>query len=515
MNRILLTIICLLTASNSLWAGDVVIKKTREAITFVVDEDLPKPKRDLHRFPDSIGVRAILRDENMPVDDDGTRILAYSFKGDSLVLRGPAVLFEMLRAAYADHRPVVLSPDAVWLIISQGFSRYVNAHAEEMRPLLVNHEGKQDLTIVSQKDLLTEDVDWAALMDDFTMQLSQNTRGDLAKTIIADFSTTGVTERIASQVTLMDVFKQYYNYQVMYIVCGIPYITLTGTPQDWQRVLGKAQQLKVYPGIAPWIEKLEPILKEFVAASEGNPHQKFWQSIVRQKRVGELRGGGCSPDRPTMLDGWFLKLFPDKDGEVLDSIPYDYRYMPSEMVRVSFKYKMVDANGLVLSETPMELWAGFVGIDLNDATQALSPRIGWLVRTSNEEEELVQKFYTADQYYGGIKLENVSEVPLALTQIERIRSLSITFAQGKVTLPEWFYQLAINKLVINGQLSEAQEAKLRSVFGERVSINPPTTPARRQGSSVLETGAGAGDSSGAARRQFGFGPDGLVGIGAW
>lgn len=473
-------IITLLTLGISLWADDTVIKKSKGAVTFVVDEDLPKPKEELRCLADSIVAKVIMQSENMP-DDDGTRILSYSFKGSSLVMHGPAVLFDMLRTAYADHRPVVLSPDALWLIISQGFSRYVNAHAEEMRPLLVNHqEGRQNLSIVSQKDLLTEDADWAALLDGFTRQLGKNTKGDLAKNITADFSTTGATERIASQVVLMDVFKQYFNYQVMYIVCGIPYITLTGTPQDWQHVLSKTQKLKAYQGIAPWIEKLEPILKEFVAASEGKPRQVFWQSIVRQKRVGELRGGGCSPDKPTRLDGWFLKLFPDKDGKVFDSIPYDYRYMPSEMVRVGFKYKKVDAKGQMLSETPMELWAGFVGIDRNDNTQELAPRIGWLVRTSNEEEELVQKFFIAEKYYGGIKLQQVSEVPLALSQLEHIRNLDIEFNKREVTLPDWFYKLRIDHLIIKGELAEQQEIQLRRVFGERVSINPPATPAVRR-----------------------------------
>lgn len=471
-------IIMLLTIGISLWAADTVIKKSKGAVTFVVDEDLPKPKQELLRFPDSIVAKAIMRNENMP-DDDGTRILSYSFKGESLVMQGSAVLFEMLRIAYADHRPVVLSPDAIWLVISQGFSRYVNAHAEEMRSLLVSHEGKQDLTILSQKDLLTEDVNWAALLDDFALQLGKNTKGDLAETITADFSTTGTTERIASQVVMMDVFKQYFNYQVLYIVCGIPYITLTGTPQDWQRVLSKTQKLKTYQGIASWIEQLEPILKEFVVASEGKPRQVFWQSIVRQKRVGELRGGGCSPDKPTRLDGWFLKLFPDKDGKVLESVPYDYRYMPSEMVRVGFKYKKVDGKGQMLSEMPMDLWAGFVGIDLNDNTQELTPRIGWLVRTSNEEEELVQKFFGADRYYGGIKLENVNKVPLALSQLERIHYLGISFAKGKIELPDWFYKLQIDNLMIKGELTEQQEAELRKCFGERVNINPPTTPAKR------------------------------------
>ncbi len=471
-------VLLLLTMGINLWAADTVIKKSKGSFTFVVDEDLPKPKQDLRRIPDSIVAKVIIHNENMP-DDDGTRILAYSFKGDSLIMQGSAVLFDMLRTAYADHRPVVLSPDAIWLIISQGFSRYVNAHVEEMRPLLVSHDGKQDLAIVSSKDLLTEEVNWAALLDGFTRQLDKTTKGDLSQTITADFSTTGTTERIASQVVLMDVFKQYFNYQVMYIICGIPYITLMGTPLDWQRVLSKAQNLKVYSGVAPWIAQLESILKEFVAASEGKPCQTFWQSIVRQKRVGELRGGGCSPDKPTMLDGWFLKLFPDKDGKVFDSIPYDYRYMPSEMVRVGFKYKKVDGKGQVLSETPMDLWAGFVGIDLNDDTQELTPRVGWLVRTSNEEEEMVQKFYMADQYYGGIELQNISKVPLALSQLERINRLDIEFAKGKVILPDWFYKLQIDDLTIKGELNERQEAELLKTFGERVSINPPTTPATR------------------------------------
>ena len=471
-------VLLLLTMGINLWAADTVIKKSKGSVTFVVDEDLPKPKQELLRFPDSIVAKSIMRYENMP-DDDGTRILSYSFKDESLVMQGSAVLFDMLRMAYADHRPVVLSPDALWLVISQGFSRYVNAHSEEMRPLLVSHEGKQDLAIVSPKDLLTGEVDWAALLDDFTLQLGKNTKGDLAQTMTADFSTTGTTERIASQVVLMDVFKQYFNYQVLYIVCGIPYITLTGTPQDWQRVLSKTQKLKVYQGVAPWVAQLEPILKEFVAASGGKPRLAFWQSIVRQKRVGELRGGGCSPDNPTMLDGWFLKLFPDKDGKVFDSIPYDYRYMPSEMVRVGFKYKKVGAKGQVLSETPMDLWAGFVGIDLNDDTQELAPRIGWLVRTSNEEEELVQKFFGADRYYGGIKLQQVSEVPLALSQLEHIHYLDISFVKGKIELPDWFYKLQIDNLTIKGELDEQQEAELRNVFGDKVSINPPTTPAKR------------------------------------
>ena len=58
----------------------------------------------------------------------------------------------------------------VWLVISQGFARYVNAHAEEMRPKLVSHEGKMDLAILTEKDLLAEAIDWPSLIGNFASQ---------------------------------------------------------------------------------------------------------------------------------------------------------------------------------------------------------------------------------------------------------------------------------------------------------------------------------------------------------
>ena len=297
-------------------------------------------------------------------------------------------------------------------------------------------------------------------MEDFSEKIRKNTKGDLANIITGDFSTTNAVKRIASQVVVMDVFKQYFNYQVLYVVCGIPYITLKGTPDDWRKVLNKAQKLMEYDGIAPWIAKLEPILKEFVTASEGSPNQQFWQNIVRKKRVGELRGGGCSFDRPTTFDGWFLNLFPNKEGQVADSISHDYRYMPSEMVRVPFKYKKVGAKGDVLSETPMELWAGFVGMKEDKETKALIPQIGWMVRTSNESEELIRKFYNADSYYEGIKLTGINEVPIELTQLEHIKYLSLEFEGGKVVLPEWFTSLQIDQLDIKGEMSAEEKEGL-------------------------------------------------------
>jgi len=461
MKKFLRYIIVLLTAAP----GQLMAAPTQDGgTTFTVDADLPAPKEALYRLPAETLLQRLTMNAQIP--DDGTQVVDYSFRGESLVARDANVMFDLLRTAYADHRPVVLSPDAVWLTICQGFSRYVNAHAEQMRPLLVSHVGKLDLSVTSAQDLLNGQADWSALMQQFTNQISQHSKGGLAQTVTADFTTTTPTERIASQVTLMDAFKQYFNYEVIYIVCGIPSITLTGTPQDWRTVLSKTEQLKALfppPSAGPtetsWLSSLLPILREFVAASEGRVNRAFWQNIVRRKRVDELRGGGCM-GAATRLDGWFLKFFPNEYGELPDSVSYDYRGMPSQMVRVGFKYRKVTPGGQTVSETPMELWAGFVGMDEDRRTGALTPRIGWLVRTANEDEELVSKFYHLSS--SEIRLRDIAEVPLALTQIEHIRSLVLEFRDGKVNLPDWFTKMQIDELTIWGKLAAEEAEQLRT-----------------------------------------------------
>jgi hypothetical protein len=282
--------------------------------------------------------------------------------------------------AYAEHKSVTLSPDMMWLLISQGFARYVNAHSEELRSQLVYHEGKQDLMVMTKDDLLSGKADWGKLMNDFSKEIERHTKGEVAKTIAADFSTTTPVERIASQITLMESMKSYFNYLAGRIGCGIPSITLQGTPDDWRAVLSKTQKLGQY-GLSEWTQSLEPILNEFIKTAEGKPNQRFWQEMVKKKRVDEFASvRPCSADKPTELDGWILKFFPTESGYTLDKVPYT-KSMPAEFVRIEFKYRVIDPiTGSTMSETPMELMSGFIGAKEDEKNNMLTPQIGWLVR---------------------------------------------------------------------------------------------------------------------------------------
>lgn len=360
-----------------------VVKRSKGSITFVVDENLPAPQRDFRAFSGDRVAGWMLKDEGIPQEKH--KIVAASFLKDKLIATDKDIFFQCMILSYSDHRPVCISPDMVWMLISQGFARYVNAHPEELRDQLVYHTGKMDLVVESKNDVLSNKADWEQLLDGFAAQIDKHTKGNIATTLMADFSTTSLAERIASQITLMESVKAYFNYREISASCGIPTVTLTGTPQDWQRVLDKTRHLKQY-GLNEWIQSLEPILQEFVYAAEGNPNQKFWKGMVKKHRVKELYGGGCGSDEPTKLDGWMLKLFPDKDGKTLNHVTKSH-HMPTERVRVNFKHIVMEpVQGDTISETDMELMAGFVGVETDSATGAMTPKIGWLVRLADNPE---------------------------------------------------------------------------------------------------------------------------------
>lgn len=441
------------------------LASAQKGVTFEVDKGLPAPKTTILKYNDQDIAQKIVNISAIPKQLH--RVVKTSFEGERLCYIADDNFYKCMVQAYADHRPLVLSPDMVWLIISQGFSRYVNAHTEEMRDLLVFHEGKMELVTISNNNILLPNGDWKLLLNDFSACIAKNTKGELADLITANFSTTGITERIASQVSLMDVVKKYFIYTRISASCGIPSITLKGSPEDWQKVLDKVRCLKKYH-LEKWVSDLEDILKEFVKASKGNHNTSFWQSIVKKRRIDQIKAGNwclTDPKKITYLDGWFLKFFPNALGETPDSVVWNHD-MPQEMVRVSFRQVLTDPDsGMPIDTIPMQLWAGFVGVEEDAKTHALSPKIGWLARIADEESDEVARLKEEDKHMElYIHIGKDQEVPHALSKMDHIRSLRLEFGNNPVVIPEWLDKIPIDKLRIMGKLTDEEEAQLRQRF---------------------------------------------------
>ena len=365
----------------------LILSQEEGRITFAVDEvDLPDSHCGFKVTGSQLALDLRRNYDGDVFSDWKPEIIANSF-ADAVDLYdiGEDVIFEMLLKAWCQHRPVVLTPDAIWLIICQQFSHIVNQDPDRYRGVLVSHQGKKELQVRSN-DLFSEQADWEGLISGFTAEIDKYTNNGLATTLVADFTTTGTDERIASEVTLMDVVKPYFEYTAIYAVCGIPSITLTGTPDDWRKVLEKTRALEAF-GMGWWTSDLVPILEEFVKAAEGRPDYWFWKDIVNKTRPQTIQGPVCAKRQPrlTKFDGWFLKFFPyDNKGKTPKKVDISQTMLP-ETVVVPFKYQVVTMDGTVLKETPLELVAGIVGVLEDPDDHTMTPKIGWFVRTVKDE----------------------------------------------------------------------------------------------------------------------------------
>lgn len=207
-----------------------------------------------------------------------------------------------VHAAFFDHHPLILSPDIIWLTIAQGLANHVDQNAEALREHFVPHEGKKELVIYRPGFVKGSPLnDWNGVFPEFSAKIKENTVPGTVELIENDFSTTGPVERIVSHITLMDAVQHYFSY-TMCCGCGFPSITLTGTPEDWEKIRGRAAALGKYD-LDWWLAGLLPALDQFVAAAHGKPDFDFWRSLC-------MINTGTSFPVYEPLTGWLQVFFP-------------------------------------------------------------------------------------------------------------------------------------------------------------------------------------------------------------
>lgn len=373
---------------------------------------------------------------------------------------GTSLFYNCMVEAYAGHYSVILSPDVIWTLISQGFCHHISLNTEKLKDKIVNHEGKMEISVISEYDLYSPLMDWDTLLNGFDIQIAENTKGNIADIMRADFSTTGNTERITSQVTLMSAVKSYFDFAAIHTICGIPTITIEGTPDDWRKIIKKVESLRDYD-LGWWVDDLKPILQEFVNASEGNVNKDFWQNIVKKDRPESMKkGAGCGVKDATKFDGWFLKFMPfDKDGRTPDAVVYGRNDMLPSVVSAPFTYIVKDATGNIISKTPMEIMSGFVGIDVNENTYTMRPHIGWMVSEKNNKG-------IAEKIQNSMGIIRVDRIPEELKEIEHLEDLTLEFT-NEIVIPEWMDTVKIDYLTLKGNITPEFGENLKKRFYDR------------------------------------------------
>lgn len=297
--------------------------------------------------------------------------------------------------AFAQHRPLVLTPDAVWLTIAQGVAQHVRLNAERLRGRLVRHDGRKRLTLLTGS-VPESPSEWAAAVGGFRALLAEEVGDGRARLFECNFSTSGEVERIASQIVLLDAYSPYFSF-MMVAICGIPSITLTGTVDDWTAIRERIDVIAELD-LEDWCRSLRPVADQFVRAARGDVDVAFWRRIYNP---GDAYGGD-------VITGWVTRLYPYVEATGTFDRPNPMLALPIDEPKLLTKSNKdkYSGPGLRSSEIPatvsrvnvrvvdqrssthknIDLVAGVIAV-AQDEDLALRPIVGWRVENGTARIE--------------------------------------------------------------------------------------------------------------------------------
>ena len=217
--------------------------KDYESITFKVEKGLKKPSEYLQttgmktilanlfkrrkKMIDNKTGREIQLNANEPLE-----IFHYNLDTDEQEIfnAGKTSLIQGLIAAYKNHYPITISPDMIWILIMQGFSRFMEKYENLVRERFVNFTGKKDLKLerLQYSPYNASKEVWDGIIKEFVQKIGNNVGKEVVDNLECDFSTTSAVAKVTSQVCIMSAMKQYFTYRVLMAGCGISSITKIG-----------------------------------------------------------------------------------------------------------------------------------------------------------------------------------------------------------------------------------------------------------------------------------------------
>ena len=311
---------------------------------------------------------------------DTNEDLIFNYKKSSLI--------QGLVLAYKNHYPITITPDMIWILVLQGFSRFMEKYEDSVRDIFVNFEGKKELNveIYNKTPYTATKEDWDGIMKEFVEKIGQHVGQETTDSLECNFSTTSQVAKVTSQVAIMSAMKQYFTYKATFIGCGISTVTLEGSMQDWEKIKSKLEFLST-KGLEWYTKHLIPIIDKILESKNyynynGQLNEElieFWKGMVRVKGKGGLYD-------PLIINGWIVKFIPNlskKTPEVYEEIsekqvPDQIISCPMELTWIISPEKKIDYK--------CSLFSGFYGMIQDKETFNVRPVIGYAIVVDEKTE---------------------------------------------------------------------------------------------------------------------------------
>ena len=281
--------------------------------------------------------------------------------------------FSTIKECYNNHWALKTAPDDWWCTIVRTIAIAIdnNSKKEKVRKLFVDHEGKKTLTV----NVRGCNINFEKFFKDMTNKIQSNIKiDDFVDTIRSDFSTSTPTHQIVSEIMIMTSLQEFFEYK-MGIMCGIPYVELLGTEEDWRNL--KIKLLKLKDMLEPiekeielegWWDEVAFVFDKILESFKGNVDTEWWSNILRITYSDSFGSGG--PD--VYYDGWFITKILNKK-RTLKSL----KGIPTGLASVPLT---IDNNGV---ESKSAIVSGIAGMKIDDskAIPVVEAVHGWTILT--------------------------------------------------------------------------------------------------------------------------------------
>ena len=375
--------------------------KAYESINLEIEKGLKKPQEYLptgeikYIFSDLFKIRKSIIDnktgEKVYLNaNEPLEILHYTLdtKEESIFNHKKSSLIQGLVLAYKNHYPITITPDMIWILVLQGFSRFMEKYENLVRERFVNFQGKKDLKIerlAYSPATATKEV-WDGIIKEFVEKIGKHVGQECIDNLECNFSTTSQVAQVTSQVAIMSAMKQYFNYRVLMAGCGISSITLEGSVQDWEKIKSKLEFLST-KALKWWTKHLIPIIDNIIATkkyynSKGKLNEElieFWKGMIRLKGRGDLYD-------PHLINGWIVKFIPNLSNEKHEVYEEIYEtQIPDQIISCPMELTWLSMMGKKV-EYKCSLFSGFYGMVQDKETFNVRPVIGYAIVVEDKSE---------------------------------------------------------------------------------------------------------------------------------
>lgn len=288
-------------------------------------------------------------------------------------------------SAYLEHHHLIIRPEDIWFAILAQFSIYINANAESIRKLFVEHEDQKPVEV----EICPGQYGAGARMLAAMIQKNVKMEG-LKEWILPNWSTTTGTDKEVASVMMMGAMQKYFLYK-MKKMCGLPRVTVLGEKEDYEDMLHRLDFLRgmdLGEEVGNWCMHLQPVLEGLVDSFDGETEEvsSFWNKIMDHHR-------NCRSGHSSMVSGWLTAFcFWDDDGKRLYSCSeQQFRAgcvhevaidtIPSGVVSVPVKVDVVGKGTL-----SCRMYAGLGGMEYKKSDASRERKVG--SERGNEEMEL-------------------------------------------------------------------------------------------------------------------------------